>query len=76
MAPKKSQKRKVKTRKKTKATNSSKQLKTEVSGLIIFALGILMALSIYFNNITGPLGELLGRFVGGLFGLSAYAIPQ
>jgi S-DNA-T family DNA segregation ATPase FtsK/SpoIIIE len=75
VAPKKSQKRKVKTRKKTKATNSSKQLKTEVSGLIIFALGILMALSIYFNNITGPLGELLGRFVGGLFGLSAYAIP-
>jgi len=75
VAPKKVQKKNVKTRKKTKTANSSNQLRTEVSGLIIFAFGVLLALSIYFNNITGPLGDMLGKFVGGLFGLSAYAIP-
>lgn len=75
MAPKKVQKKKPTAKKKTRVSGTSNQLKTEVSGLIIFALGILMGLSIYFKNIVGPLGEILGRFIGGLFGLSAYAIP-
>ncbi|HHY65245.1 MAG TPA: DNA translocase FtsK [Clostridiaceae bacterium] len=34
-----------------------------------------MALSIYFSNITGPLGDLLARIAGGLFGMTAYALP-
>ena len=34
-----------------------------------------MALSIYFDNIVGPLGELFGKFTGGIFGLSAYVLP-
>ncbi len=80
MAPRKVQKRpatgskKVQTRKVSK-TNASKQLKSEAGGLVIFAIGILMALSVYFDNIVGPLGELFGKFVGGIFGLSGYVLP-
>ncbi len=75
MAPKKVQKKKAKSKKNTRTSSPTNQLRTEVSGLIIFAIGILMGLSIYFKNIVGPLGEILGRFIGGLFGLSAYAVP-
>ena len=80
MASGKVQKRPVSGRKKVQKkkvskTGASKQLRTEASGLLIFSFGILLALSIYFDNIVGPLGELFGKFMGGLFGLSAYAIP-
>lgn len=75
VAPKKVQKKKVKSRKNTKSASASKRLKSEVTGLISFAFGLLMALSIYFSNITGPLGELLAKISGGLFGMSAYALP-
>lgn len=80
MAPRKIQKRPVSgakkdQKKKVRKTNASKQLKSEVGGLIIFAIGILMALSVYFDNLAGPLGELFGKFVGGIFGLSGYALP-
>jgi len=62
-------------KKKPSKTGASKQLKTEASGLLIFSLGILMALSIYFDDIVGPLGELFGKVMGGIFGLSAYVLP-
>ncbi|NLX64354.1 MAG: DNA translocase FtsK [Clostridiaceae bacterium] len=62
-------------KKKVSKTGASKQLKTEASGLLIFSLGILLALSIYFDNIVGPLGELFGKVMGGIFGLSAFALP-
>ncbi|MGI6086030.1 MAG: DNA translocase FtsK [Acetivibrionales bacterium] len=80
MAPRKVQKRPVSgakkvQKKKGRRTNASKQLKSEVKGLVVFAIGILMALSIYFDNLAGPLGELFKKFVGGIFGLSGYALP-
>jgi len=62
-------------KKKVSKTSASKQLKTEASGLLIFSFGILLALSIYFDNIVGPLGELFGKVMGGIFGLSAYVLP-
>ena len=34
-----------------------------------------MMLSIYFDGAAGPLGELIGRLTGGLFGLLGYIIP-
>lgn len=80
MAPRKVQKRpssgkkKIQKKKSSKAS-ASKQLKSEASGLLIFAIGILMALSIYFDNMVGPLGELFGKFVGGMFGLTGYVLP-
>ena len=80
MAPKKVQKRPVSGSKKVQKKNArkasaSKQIKSEAGGLVIFSVGILMALSIYFDNIVGPLGELFGKFVGGMFGLSVYILP-
>jgi len=62
-------------KKKVSKTGASKQIKTEANGLLIFSFGILMALSIYFDNIVGPLGELFGKVMGGIFGLSAYVLP-
>ena len=50
---------------KSSKTSASRQIKSEASGLLIFTIGILMALSIYFDNMVGPLGELFGKFVGG-----------
>ena len=81
MAPKKVQKRPVSGSKKVQKKNArkasaSKQIKSEAGGLVIFSVGILMALSIYFDNIVGPLGELFGKFVGGMFGLSVYILPD
>ena len=80
MASRKVQKRPVSVKKKVQKkngsrTSGSKQIKSEASGLLIFSLGVLMALSIYFDNIVGPLGELFGKFTGGIFGLSAYVLP-
>lgn len=80
MAPRKVQKRPVSgakkvQKKKVSKSGASKQLKSEVNGLITFAIGILMALSVYFDNIVGPLGELFGKFVGGIFGMSGYVLP-
>ncbi len=75
MAPKKVQKRPVSGKKKSKKSKKAAHLRGEVSGLILVTLGILMGLSVYFTNSVGPLGELLGRHVGGLFGLSGFAIP-
>jgi len=60
---------------KSKKKNSSDRLKTEVKGLLIAVAGILMMLSIYFDGAAGPLGELMGRLTGGLFGLMGYVIP-
>ncbi|NLM76061.1 MAG: DNA translocase FtsK [Clostridiaceae bacterium] len=64
-------------RKRTKTSNKKAQvrLKSEAAGLILIALGILLGLSIFFENSAGPMGEVLGKIVGGLFGLSAFAIP-
>ena len=75
MAPKKVQKRPVSGKKKSKKSKKAAHLRGEVSGLILVTLGILMGLSVYFTNSVGPLGELLGRHVGGLFGLSGFAVP-
>ncbi|HHU89749.1 MAG TPA: DNA translocase FtsK [Clostridiaceae bacterium] len=80
VASRKVQKRPVSVKKKVQKkngsrTSGSKQIKSEASGLLIFSLGVLMALSIYFDNIVGPLGELFGKFTGGIFGLSAYVLP-
>ncbi len=80
MASRKVQKRPVSgkkkiQKKKSSKTSASRQIKSEASGLLIFAIGILMALSIYFDNMVGPLGELFGKFVGGMFGLTGYVLP-
>ena len=73
MASKKVQKKTV--RKKKTTSKSSIRLKSEVSGLILVAFAILLGLSIFSDNAAGPLGEILARFAGGLFGLSGFAIP-
>ena len=78
MSPKKVQKKSKRTGKATskKKTNSNKsRLKAEVAGLLIAVTGIIMMLSIYFHGAAGPLGELIGRLTGGLFGLMGYIIP-
>mgnify|MGYP000916188561 FL=1 len=78
MSPKKVQKKSKRTGKATskKKTNSNKsRLKAEVAGLLIAVTGIIMMLSIYFDGAAGPLGELIGRLTGGLFGLLGYIIP-
>lgn len=51
------------------------RLKAEIAGLLIAVAGVIMMLSIYFNGAAGPLGELIGRFTGGLFGLMGYVVP-
>ena len=58
-----------------KTRNSSDRLRAEAAGLLILVLGIIMMLSIYFHGAAGPLGELIGKFTGGMFGLSGYFIP-
>lgn len=65
------------TRKKVvrKGSQASKQIKSEAQGLLIVALGIMTSLSVFFDNLVGPLGELLGKAVGGLFGLTGYVVP-
>jgi len=78
VSPKKVQKRSKRTGKATpkRKTNSNKnRLKAEVAGLLIAVTGIIMMLSIYFDGAAGPLGELIGRLTGGLFGLLGYIIP-
>jgi S-DNA-T family DNA segregation ATPase FtsK/SpoIIIE len=78
VSPKKVQKKSKRTGKATskKKTNSNKsRLKAEVAGLLIAVTGIIMMLSIYFDGAAGPLGELIGRLTGGLFGLLGYIIP-
>lgn len=77
MAPKRIQKKPVRTagkRKKLKK-KASKHMRGEVSGLLSLAFGIIVFLSVFFKNSVGPVGELLGKHVGGLFGLSGYVIP-
>lgn len=78
MAPKKVQKRTKNSKGKTSAkkqTQGNSRLREEVTGLLIAVAGIIMMLSVYFNGAAGPLGELLGRLTGGLFGLMGYIIP-
>jgi S-DNA-T family DNA segregation ATPase FtsK/SpoIIIE len=80
MAPKKVQKKSAGLKRKAnnshrKSNKASSIFKSEVSGLILVALGILVGLSVFFKNSVGILGELLGRYVGGFFGLTGYAIP-
>lgn len=58
-----------------RSQKAARLLKEEISGLILAALGVLLCLSVFFDNLVGPLGELLGKILGGLFGLSAYAVP-
>ena len=53
----------------------SKQLRTEIQGVVLVALGIIMSLSIYSKDLAGDIGNILGQIVGGLFGLTAYVIP-
>jgi len=76
VAPGKLQKKTARRRKTKKSANKSQvRLKSEAAGLILVALGILLGLSIYFENSAGPMGEILGSIAGGFFGLSAYAVP-
>ncbi len=77
MAPRKVQKKPVsgKSKKKTKKGKKAPHLRSEVSGLLLVALSVLMGLSVYFTNSVGPFGELIGRHVGGFFGLTGYAVP-
>ncbi len=75
MAPKKVQKKPVAGKKKRKNNKATKQLRGEFFGLILVTLGIIVGISIFFKNAAGPFGEILGRHVGGLFGLSGYVIP-
>lgn len=76
MSPQKVQKKpKKKTRSSSRKKSAGSTLKTEVTGLLIAVTGILTMLSIYFDGAAGPLGELIGRLTGGLFGLLGYIIP-
>lgn len=76
MASKKVQKKTIRRKKTTKKGNkTSIHLKSEVSGLILVALAILLGLSIFSKNAAGPMGEILARLVGGLFGLTGFAFP-
>jgi S-DNA-T family DNA segregation ATPase FtsK/SpoIIIE len=78
VAVKKTRRKQAAKRKKSgarKQNQSSGRLRGEVTGLLVFVLGIIMMLSIYFKGAAGPLGELIGKATGGLFGLMGYAIP-
>ena len=78
MAPKRVQKTQVSKKRKSytrKSRESSGRLREEAAGLLILVLGIILMLSLYFHGAAGPLGELIGRFIGGMFGLTGYFIP-
>ncbi|MCX7773981.1 MAG: DNA translocase FtsK, partial [Clostridia bacterium] len=75
MAPKKVQKKPAAKKRVVKKKKPNKHLRGEASGLIFLAVGVIMFLSVFFKNSMGPIGELLGRHAGGLFGLTGYLIP-
>lgn len=60
---------------KKSVSKASRKLRTEIQGVIIVALGIIMALSVYSDDLAGDIGNILGQIVGGLFGLTGYVIP-
>ncbi len=48
----------------------------EILGLIIVALGILFALSMYFEHkIIGEFGSIVSQFLKGILGITSYVIP-
>ena len=82
MAPRKPKKRPGSVKRKSnsqgtrkRSSSVSKQLRTEIQGVVLVALGIIMSLSIYSKDLAGDIGNILGQIVGGLFGLTAYVIP-
>lgn len=52
-----------------------KRRKREIAGVLIIAFGILYALSIYINNLTGLFGEIIVHVTTGMFGCIAYLLP-
>jgi S-DNA-T family DNA segregation ATPase FtsK/SpoIIIE len=75
VAARKVQKKNVSARKKLPKGKNPAWLINEVTGLIIVAFGILVGLDVFFKNSAGPLGQLLGKYTGGFFGLMGYAVP-
>jgi S-DNA-T family DNA segregation ATPase FtsK/SpoIIIE len=59
---------------KKKKEKARHKLYHEFIGVIVFAFGIFTGISIY-SEASGLLGQSLGSFFFGLFGLAAYAVP-
>ncbi|MFZ5975555.1 MAG: DNA translocase FtsK 4TM domain-containing protein [Bacillota bacterium] len=57
-----------------KRNTKKRQLKLQAVGLLIVALGLFLAFSIYFDS-AGIIGFGVARFLLGVFGLGAYMMP-
>jgi S-DNA-T family DNA segregation ATPase FtsK/SpoIIIE len=58
----------------TKRNTKKRRLKLQAFGLLLAALGLFLAFSIYFEA-AGLIGFGVAQFLGGVFGLGAYALP-
>ncbi|MBO4748381.1 MAG: hypothetical protein J5607_10065, partial [Clostridiales bacterium] len=55
---------------------SRKEQRHEISGVLLFAIAVLLGLSYYLPlSVTGSLGKILRGAGTGLIGVSAYFIP-
>ena len=63
------------TRLKTPQKGPPRSARTEVKYLILMALGVLLALSVYIDGLTGFIGRVLAGIFIGLFGFGAYIMP-
>jgi S-DNA-T family DNA segregation ATPase FtsK/SpoIIIE len=47
----------------------------EIYGVVLFAFGILVFLSVYIDNSIGPFGNSIKKLLTGLVGISSYVLP-
>lgn len=66
----------TKNKKKTLSEADANRLRKlrEIQALIIIAAGIFLAIAMFFN-VTGVVGDALGKFFKGCFGMIAFALP-
>ncbi len=62
-------------KRKYKTQNSIRKTKHEAVGVLLCALGLFSALSIYFPQNTGVVGPMFRSLQMGLFGILAYVLP-
>ncbi|MGI6778636.1 MAG: DNA translocase FtsK 4TM domain-containing protein [Acetivibrionales bacterium] len=73
----KAQKKKIKAKKgNTRGKNRKPgNYNHEIIGIVVFSFGILILLSLYFNNLIGPFGFFVKSSLLGITGVSAYLLP-
>lgn len=62
-------------KKKFKKRTGISRYNNEIIGIVILAFGVLVSLSLYFENTTGMFGSFVRDLIFGLIGLPGYVIP-